>query len=73
MKNFGIGLSLGLIGAILWYIFRLVISLGEISSSAPGLQLQALEYASFTLMVGGPLVYWIILPITERVRRHKDL
>jgi len=70
MKNFGIGLSLGLIGAIMWYAFSMLISFGAISEGPPEFRIQALKYAFFALMVGGPLVYWIILPIMEHRRKQ---
>lgn len=93
MKNAGIGVALGLIGAMLWYMAVVVnflleafADLMEIFSDEPfapppqlmwnvsGMSISktdVLLYFGFTLMIAGPLTYWVILPIIEFNRRRK--
>lgn len=94
MKNFGIGLSLGLIGAMIWILGVGLVACGEwmdeyeehsressdyygpiIPGSYEGTalwQFHAVRYGGFGLMVAGPVVYWITLPIIELVKRRRQ-
>jgi len=71
VKNIGIGLSLGLIGGILWYASKILIPLSQIGDGEPWLWGEILKYGSFSLMVAGPLTFWVILPILEWRKRRK--
>lgn len=93
MKNFGIGLALGLIGAILWRVASIinifVVTLegltkakelfGIVNDDFPLFVLPGefiftatdAMYLGLALMIGGPLTYWVILPIIKFIRRRK--
>lgn len=71
MKNFSIGLALGLIGAILWVVVCIAAFVTIDFGTYHILRANLVKYAGFAAMVGGPLTYWIILPIKEwRDRRN---
>lgn len=69
MKLFLVGLACLFVGFIIWFLLSVVLAVGSVASgdkSPPGVL--ALP---FLLMVGGPLVCWIILPIVKIFRRRK--
>lgn len=93
MKNFGIGLALGLIGMMIWYVGVSLVACepteqdilrrgewgGRLSPELPAEALEEgriwqsrpLKYGGFGLMVAGPVVYWIILPVIEFIRKRE--
>lgn len=71
MKNFGIGLGLGLLGFFLWFGFSVMVALGNVVDLKPELWLTALQTGSFVLMIGGPVVFWIIRPVVTLIERRK--
>ena len=72
LKNFGIGLSLGLIGAILLYVvYPLVGLIFAISDDSPAIWVEILKNGSYALMIGSPIVYWIICPVVDLIKRRK--
>ena len=72
MKNFGIGLALGLAGLGVWVgvsVFGGILEgVGETSPSF----VWPLMVLGFTIMFVGPLTFWIILPVTRVVRRRRQ-
>lgn len=76
MRDFAIGLVLGLVGMILWmqsYIIRemATLLLGRAHGPVDELGLVAMA-ASIALMVLGPLLFWVVLPLSDWLRREED-
>ena len=71
MKRFAIGLGIGLIGAVLWVLASVVGGAGEAITGEKEPVLLAFMYIGATTMVGGPLVFWIALPIISKIRRRR--
>jgi hypothetical protein len=71
-KYFLIGLGIGILGAILWAVVSLIAGVGEGLGGEPLPILHALLYIGFLVMVGGPLTFWIILPIRRTVKRRRS-
>jgi hypothetical protein len=72
MRDFAIGLVLGLVGMILWmqsFIVRElgILLLGRAHGPVDQLGLVAMA-ASVALMVLGPLFFWFVLPMVDRLR-----
>ena len=70
MKDFAIGLVIGLVGAVLWVLVSLVGGAGEAIIGEVNPTLRVLMYIGGVVMVGGPLVFWVILPIRRRISRR---
>jgi predicted branched-subunit amino acid permease len=71
MRNFGIGLGIGLLGAILWVISSVVGGIGEGLGGERLIVLRILMYIGFIVMFVGPLVWWIVLPLVNIIRRRR--
>lgn len=71
MLNFGVGLALGLVGAILWFGTSVVIGIVTGLGGESIRIVNVLMYVGFVVMVGGPLTFWVILPIRNRIRRSR--
>ena len=69
MRNFVIGLGLGMLGAILWMIAGAFVGIGEVVEGETHPGFLGLAIAGFVVMFCGPLTFWIILPIVNRLRR----
>jgi hypothetical protein len=70
-KYFLIGFGIGVLGAIIWVLVSIVVGVGEgLGSHAPAV-LYALLYIGFFAMVGGPLAFWLILPIRRAIKRRR--
>lgn len=70
MKNFGIGLGIGLAGLALWGGSSLVWAVAEITEEAQPWFGQPLAIAGFAVMFLGPITFWIVLPIIKLVIRR---
>lgn len=70
MKNFLIGLGIGALGAILWVVVSTVGGFGEGLGAEPLPILRRLMYVGYAMMVGGPLVFWVIRPVVQWIRRR---
>ena len=72
MKNFGIGLALGLIGLIICVVVWSLNAFGEplAGSEMPGYRF-FLGIGQF-VGLGGVVTYWIILPVIKSVRRRRQ-
>lgn len=69
MKNFGIGLALGLVGLIICVVVWFVGGMGE---AIVGREMPLYHFfmaVGRVIGIGGPLTYWIILPIVKLIRR----
>ena len=73
MKNFAVGLGLGLVGFVLWHTGVTVLNGGEPSwGKAASLLWNALAVIGFGLMFGGTLLFWILLPLNDHFFRRKS-
>lgn len=70
MHNVFKGIVVGVLGFIVWFLSSVfeafVSSAGE--RTLPG---TVLMYLGFLLMVGGPIVYIVVIPIINRLRRRR--
>jgi len=71
MKNFALGLGIGLVGTLLWVIASVVGGFGEAVSGERSPLLYALMVVGFIVMLGAPLTFWVILPIKRIVGKRK--
>jgi len=76
MRDFAIGLVVGLVGMILWmqsYIIRemATLLLGRAHTPVDELGWVAMA-ASIALMALGPLLFWVVLPLSDWLRREED-
>ena len=71
MKRFAIGLVIGLVGAILWVITSVLWGFGAAFGAEAPPVVTALMIIGFIAMFGGPLVYWVALPIKDKIRRRR--
>lgn len=72
MVKFLTGLACAFVGFIIWFLLSVVFGVvagveGRETTTGEKVALAFL----FFLMVGGPLLFWIVLPIKSRVRRRK--
>ena len=72
MKNFAIGLGIGLLGVILWVLASVVQGLGTGVGGKSLPLLTVLMIIGFVIMFAGPVTFWIILPIKNRLSRRKS-
>lgn len=71
MRVFIIGLGIGLLGVLLWLVASVVAGFGEGLGAEPLPLLHGLMITGFIIMIGAPLTFWILLPLTRLVRRHR--
>jgi len=78
MRDFAIGLGLGLLGCILWIIASVIGGLAEGSQEALGATedtedlvtvMEVFMYLGFAVMLLGPATFWIFLPFGKLMRR----
>jgi len=71
MGNILNGLVLLILGLILWIIASVVEAFLEFPTGqqTPMIYVMAL---GFLVMIGGPVVFWIILPIRNWIRRRRE-
>ena len=72
MKNFGIGLGVGLAGLAVWGFSSIVAGTAEAFEESQPWFGQPLMVLGFAAMFLGPLTFWIILPIIKLVRRRRQ-
>jgi len=70
MKNFGIGLGIGLAGLAVWLGSSIIGGMAEAFQSAQPWFGKPLMFVGFSIMLLGPFVFWIILPIRNRRRKE---
>jgi len=71
-KYFLIGLGIGVLGAILWIVASVVGGAIEGLGGGRDSALYTLMVVGFTAMVGGPIAFWIILPIRKALRKRRS-
>jgi len=69
VKGFLIGLGIGLLGVILWLVSSLIAGVGEGLGAEPLPLLHALVTIGFVIMIGGPVFFWLILPVKRQLWR----
>ena len=69
MKNFGIGLALGILGGVIAFITLNLNIIGEVFGAGDFPFAGFLYSVAGILGIGGPVTFWIILPIINRLRR----
>ena len=69
MHNAFKGIMVGLIGLALWVSFSIVEAFAELAED-PNLFGLGGMYLGFILMVGGPIIYIIVIPAVNRLRRR---
>ena len=57
------GIVVGFIGLIIWLLVSIPLGIGDAVGVARDPLLNAVLYLGFALMVGGPVVYIVILPM----------
>ena len=71
-KSFLIGLGIGVGGAILWLLVSLIGGIGEGLGGKTPAFVYVILYLSFFVMVGGPIAFWIVLPIRGYRKRRRS-
>ena len=71
MKNFGIGLALGLVGLAVWGFSSIIAGTAEAFEESSPWFGEPLMVVGFCVMFLGPLTFWIILPIVKLFRRRR--
>jgi hypothetical protein len=66
-----IGLGIGVLGAILWVVVSVVAAGVEVASGTTPPLLEAFLIIGFFVMVGGPLAFWIILPVRRAIKNRR--
>jgi hypothetical protein len=70
-KYFVIGLGIGILGAILWFVASAAAAAVEAASGKLPAALDAFMIGAFLVMVLAPLTFWIILPVRRAVKKHR--
>jgi hypothetical protein len=69
VKLFLVGLACLFVGFIIWFFLSVVLGINAgVTGDKSG---TGVLVAPFLLMIGGPLICWIILPIVKLARRRK--
>jgi len=71
MKNFAIGLGLGLLGLITWIIVSVLIAAGEATHAHVSMFFYVMMGLGFAVMLLAPLVFWLIIPLRAWAHRRK--
>ena len=72
MKNFGIGLALGVLGALICFVVFAFNAFGE---PLAGYRMPGYEvFMAFgkVIGIGGVVTFWIILPVVRMIRRRRE-
>ena len=72
MKNFGIGLALGLSGMAVGIIMAVLVGLSRAAEGEAPIVIRVLMIVGFSAMFLGPLVFWAILPVLGLMRRRRE-
>lgn len=70
MKNFAIGLVLLMLGALVWFISSLFAGVGQAVGEPAPLIIQVFVPIGFFVMIGGPLTFWVVIPVWRYLRRR---
>lgn len=70
MGNFLRGLGVLILGFLIWVVFSVTGALTEISGEATTGH-RVLMYIGFTLMALGPVVFWIVIPIKNKLAKRR--
>lgn len=70
MNNIFKGIVVGVLGAVLWFLFSVLQGFGEAFGTSDPV-LETFMIIGFALMVGGPVVYIAILPAVAWLRRRR--
>jgi len=69
------GLALGLLGLLVWIVASVITGVSQAGEDLGGQETPVAFYVfvgiGFAVMVGGPLLYWFVLPIVGLVRRRR--
>jgi len=71
-KYFLIGLGIGILGAILWIIASVIGAALAIPTGETPRIVWAFMCIGWFAMVGGPLTFWIILPIRRAIKKRRS-
>jgi len=75
VRNFAIGLILGMLGAVLGIVAGVMGGFAEASegqNSGVTIFFRSLMGIGFGAMFLGPLTYWVIVPIVGAIRRRRS-
>ena len=72
MKNFAIGLLIGMGGFGMWAISSFVAATSDFFNEAQPWFGNPLMIISFLIMLLGPVTYWIVLPVISLVKRKRQ-
>ena len=67
MHNVFKGIVVGVLGFFFWFLSSVVEGLARVGGE-PTATGSALMYLGFLLMVGGPVVYILVMPVASRLR-----
>jgi len=74
MRNFFMGLALGLLGAVLWIVASVVAAFATVGDDEPDLFADpvsgSLVVIGFLVMFLGPFLFWLVLPVGGWLRRR---
>ena len=72
MGKFFAGLALGILGALLWIIASVLAAVGALAEGEDDLFADPVAgspvVVGFVVVIGGPVLYWFILPIVGWLR-----
>jgi hypothetical protein len=71
MKNFLIGLGLGLLGILGAIVFGVLGAIGQAVQEGTPVWLSCLFGLSLFLLFAGPLYFWLVSPLSRRLRRAR--
>jgi len=77
MNNFWKGLLFGLLGFVVWLITSVILGFGRGVTKLTGVVreppfiLEFFLYVGFAVMILTPVIFWIILPIKNKIKRKK--
>jgi len=71
MHNVFKGIAVGVLGAILWTLFSVLQGVGE-AFGTPEPFFEAFMMIGFALMIGGPVVYIVVIPAVGWLRRRRS-
>lgn len=72
MHNVFKGIVVGFIGFIIWFIVSVIYGIGTGLGAGENPTFSSFMYLGFFLMVGGPVVYIVILPIWGWWRKKRS-
>ncbi len=70
MKSFFMGLVVGVLGLIVWLVASVIEGLVR-GVEGKGSWVYSLVVLGFLLMIGGPVFFWLLRPLWNKVRRQR--